>query len=363
MRRAFLSACGLFLALATLAAAPLAAASHHYVCPPCGQDCDSRVFEKPGVCPKCGMQLVAAESVRPPSVRVAVLVFNNVEIIDYTGPWEMFGAAGFEVFTVAASRTPVTTAMGMKLVPQYTFADAPLPDVLLVPGGGIRTATGDPAALAWVKRASAASKITLSVCNGAFILAKAGLLDGLTATTTFSHLDELHETYPKVTISRDQRFVDNGKVITAAGLSAGIDGALHVISRLSGEGMAQEVALSEEYEWKPSGGFVRSSLAEARFPNLHLPQVGPWKVVSSTGDADRWDTVVSGGRGLSQEQLADSIDAQMRQGHWAPQPAAGADAREWTHTDWAGRAWKVQLTLAPEKDAGYTATLAMRRAD
>src|SRR5262249_27321862 len=138
-------------------------------------------------CPVCGMPLVeqgSKEAQGSAGKPVAILVFDGAEIIDFTGPWEVFGAAGFDVYTVAATREPVTTAMGMKVVPRYTFADAPRAAILVVPGGTVKGARSSEATSRWVKEASAHAEQTMSVCNGAFILAGAGLLDGLTATTT-----------------------------------------------------------------------------------------------------------------------------------------------------------------------------------
>jgi len=232
----------------------------HWVCPACASPCDTLVFDAPGTCPACGMALVtqeaaaqaaAARAQAPPAKRVAILVFDNVEIIDFSGPYEMFGTAGYDVYTVAATKNPVTTAFGMKIVPQYAFADAPAPDVLLVPGGGVKGACNSQPTLDWVKASCAHSQHTLSVCNGAFILASAGLLDGLTATTTAHLIDQLHTKFPRVTVVRDRSFVDNGKIVTAAGLSSGIDGALHVLSVMEGRGAAQQVALQQEYDWQP----------------------------------------------------------------------------------------------------------------
>jgi putative intracellular protease/amidase len=236
----------------------------HFVCSPCGLPCDDLVFDHPGTCPKCGMPLVDQETARRDreaaareQKKVAILIFDGVEIIDYTGPWEVFGAAGFEVYTVAATKEPVTTAMGMTVLPKYTFGDAPQADVLVVPGGGVKAAQGSAPTLKWVTDASARTALTMSVCNGAFILASAGLLDGLTATTTSGNIARLSAEYPKTKVVDDQRFVDNGRIITTAGLSAGIDGALHVVSRMLGPGMAQKVALVEEYDWHPDAAWKR----------------------------------------------------------------------------------------------------------
>ena len=214
-----------------------------YRCPPCNAGCDSATYDKAGACPTCGMPL------QQQPARVAILLFEGVQIIDFTGPHEMFGAAGFEVVTVAATRKAIHTSMGLEVVPAFTFQDAPAAEVLVIPGGAVSQAEQDVATLAFVRKASAASTLTLSVCNGAFILAKTGLLDGLSATTTRGNVAPMARKYPKVKVVGDRRYVDNGKLITAAGLSAGIDGALHVIERLRGREVALGVAKAEEYAW------------------------------------------------------------------------------------------------------------------
>jgi len=232
-----------------------------YVCPPCGAPCDTMHFAAPGVCPQCGMKLVDASAAAarpdPNRTKVAILVFDAVEIIDFSGPYEMFGAANCDVYTVAATHAGVTSAMGLQVTPKYSFADAPAPDVLVIPGGGVRAASQDAATLDYIRKVTAADRQTMSVCNGAFILAATGLLDGLSATTTRGNLDRMATQFPKLRVVRDVRYVDNGHLVTAAGLSAGIDGALHVISKLFGDDAARQVAHGEEYAWteasKPHG--------------------------------------------------------------------------------------------------------------
>lgn len=214
-----------------------------YQCPPCDAPCDLATYDKPGTCPHCGMALVSAPK------KVAILVFDHVEIIDYTGPYEMFGAAGCDVFTVAATKDPIKTAMGMVVVPTYSFAGAPKADVLVIPGGGVEKPCSHSATQRFIKEATAQNRYTLSVCNGAFILAHTGLLDGLSATTTKGNIPKLAKQFPKLKVLGDRRYVDNGHIITAAGLSAGIDGALHVIEKLMGAEVANKVAAYEEYPW------------------------------------------------------------------------------------------------------------------
>jgi putative intracellular protease/amidase len=346
------------------------AEAKHYVCPACAAPCDTLVFDAPGTCPQCGMTLieqaaaVKAAAEQPPAKKVAILVFNNVEIIDFSGPYEMFGTAGYDVYTVAATKDPITTAMGLKLIPQYSFADAPAPDVLLVPGGGVKGACSSEPTLAWVREASAHSQHTLSVCNGAFILGQAGLLDGLTATTTAHLIDQLHTKFPKVNVVSDRRFVDNGKIVTAAGLSSGIDGALHVLSVMEGSGTAQQVALSQEYDWKPTSGYARAALADMIIPNVNMDDFGHWTVIRTEGDRERWDMEMRGTSTFSANELLSKLGDQLASGgKWAKAGGSGTASR-WSIAGADGRKWTGTLTLAPTPGAekAYTVHLSIARA-
>jgi transcriptional regulator GlxA family with amidase domain len=184
-------------------------------------------------------------------LKVAVLLYEGVEEIDYAGPIEVFGASGFDVFTVAQTKSPITSVYGLQLLPDHDFSDAPSADVLLVPGGGINLAWKNPILLTWIRQRSTDAKIVMSVCSGAFILGKAGLLDGLPSTTTSSMRDQLAKNFPGTQV-RAKRYVDAGKIITTAGISAGIDGALYLVARELGERAAQATARYMEYDWKPS---------------------------------------------------------------------------------------------------------------
>ncbi len=346
-----------------------------YVCPPCGSPCDTKVFSAPGVCPMCGMTLVDAGSVAAkPAVAaddktVAILIFSGVEILDFTGPYEMFGAAGCDVFTVAATKDPVTTAMGMIVVPKYTFADAPQPDVLVIPGGGVNGACHDEATLRYIKDVSAHASNTMSVCNGAFILATAGLLDGLTATTTYHNIPKLASQYPKIKVVSDQRYVDNGKIITTAGLSAGIDGALHVIAKLFGTGFAEEVALGEEVDWKPTGGFARAALADHQIPDIQLDSLGKWNIIRTEGDTNHWDIVVHGQSDLAASGLMNHLEQDLVKGKWSKSGLTDASPTSrisnWRFTGSDRKSWKGTLKLESVEGADheYTAALSISHAD
>ncbi len=190
-----------------------------------------------------------------PSKKVAILVFEGMELLDFAGPGEVFADAGqgraFDVFTVAASSTPVKSQGFVTITPQFTFANCPKADILVVPGGSMRIPLADAASLDWIRKASGDAEITLSVCTGALLLAKTGLLNGLEATTHHQSLAALETAAPKAKVRENRRFVDNGRIITSAGVSSGIDASLHIVSRLLGPEAATETAKVMEYRWEP----------------------------------------------------------------------------------------------------------------
>jgi putative intracellular protease/amidase len=342
-----------------------ASPAKRYACPACGSSCDLVTYDHPGTCPRCGMPLVEEGSAAAQGHvdRVAVLVYDGAEIIDFTGPWEVFGAEGFDVYAVGATNKPVTTSMGMTVVPRYTFADAPAPTVLVVPGGAVRDARRDPATRQFLVETSRRAKVTLSVCNGAFLLADAGLLDGLTATTTYGHLGELRAEFPKVNVVSDRRFADNGAIVTAAGLSAGIDGALHVVEKLRGRGTAQTTALALEYGWQPEGGFVRARLADRVIPDVDVQAIlGDAHVERNEGAADRWDVVVRGASSRAPGDVMDAVErALVEKGRWRRTSGDGT-SRAWSFADDAGAAWKGTASIASTADRAYVVALHVERA-
>jgi putative intracellular protease/amidase len=201
-----------------------------------------------------------AEPSAPAPKKVAILIFKDVAMIDYAGPYEVFSHAGYNVYAVAATKHSIRSEEGLEVVPKYSFADAPQADILVIPGGGYE-APSNSAAVAWIKRQHAHDEHTMSVCNGAFTLANAGLLNGLSATTTAGNILRMKRTYPQIKVVNDQRVVDNGKTLTTAGLSAGIDGALHMVAVLDGEDVAETIALMLEYNWQPNNAYVRGDMA------------------------------------------------------------------------------------------------------
>jgi len=185
----------------------------------------------------------------------AILIFDDVEVLDFAGPFEVFSVTNelsnyslLNVYTVAREKTPVTARNGLSVNPDYSINEAPQPDILIVPGGsGTRPILQQPDILTWIKQSSQNADKVLSVCTGALLLAKVGLLDGLKSTTHHTAFELLGEIAPDTEIVRDVRFVDNGKVITAAGISAGIDMSLYVIEILYGTETAQRTAGYMEY--------------------------------------------------------------------------------------------------------------------
>ena len=237
--------------------------SFAYFCPPCGGDCDALVFEKEGKCPHCNMNLVRQTFVERTAKRnekkmtIAFYLQDGVEILDFAGPMEVFSYAGFTVFTVSKTKEPITSQGILKVLPDYSIDDAPPSDILAFFGGNSGAASNDAAVIDWVKARQATTEYHFSVCTGAFVLGKAGILDNLTATTFHESIESLQKAVPKAKVLSNVRFVDNGKVITTAGISAGIDGALYLVSKLKGAQAAKDVAYYMEYDnWVPNQGLI-----------------------------------------------------------------------------------------------------------
>lgn len=345
-------------------------AKKRYVCPPCGCPRDREVFDRPGTCSACGMDLVEEGATPPPAaaaqaVRVAVLIFDGVQVIDFAAPYEVFGQAGYEVFTVASEARAVTTSMGLSVSPRYGFATAPAAQILLVPGGEVAAAQKDARVIEWLRSQAPAAAHVVSVCNGAFILASAGLLDGLQATTFYDLIPALRSEAPRTEVVSDRRFVDNGKVITTAGLSSGIDGALHVVSRVSGNGRAQMAALNMEYDWKADGRYARARFADApirrlfgRGLNLPLPAPERAQVASTAGDADRWEVVWSVPTARPRETVAQGVAAAIEErGDWTR--SGTADRPAWSLAHEGARFRATLATTAIE--AGVRVALGLER--
>ncbi|MBC8154012.1 MAG: DJ-1/PfpI family protein [Bacteroidetes bacterium] len=201
---------------------------------------------------------------------VGILLFNEIEVLDFAGPFEVFGVAGrqadsrrlgeipFHVFTVA-ERGPVYARNGLVITPTYLLNDHPKADIIIVPGGGgyhadktpfgSRREMNNPTVLNWVSRTAQTAELVLSVCTGSFILGQAGLLENLSATTHFMAIDDMQVMNRTTTVVAGERYVDNGKIITSAGISAGIDMSLYVVGKLLGKDVADETARYMQYDY------------------------------------------------------------------------------------------------------------------
>jgi transcriptional regulator GlxA family with amidase domain len=188
---------------------------------------------------------------------IAFYLQDGVEVLDFAGPMEVFTYAGFRVFTVSKTKEPIISQGVLKITPDYSIEDAPQADIIAVFGGNVSPAAKDPEVINWIKKQQPMAKYFFSVCTGAFLLGQAGILDGLTVTTFHESIASLRKSFPKATVLENVRFVDNGKIITTAGISAGIDGAIHLVMKLRGEQTAKQVVHYMEYDkWKAGEGLI-----------------------------------------------------------------------------------------------------------
>ncbi len=192
--------------------------------------------------------------------RVGIVLFDNIEVLDFCGPFEVFSVtrlneekrreepSPFEVLLVAEKLEPVTTTGNMKVIPHHTFQNCPRLDILVVPGGwGTRKELNNPVMLDWLRARAAEVETLTSVCTGSMLLGFAGLLDGLHATTHWRSLDWMRDSFPSVTVEYEKHVVEDGRVVTSAGISAGIDMALKVVARYFGKDIARATARYMEY--------------------------------------------------------------------------------------------------------------------
>lgn len=311
---------------------------------------------------------------------VAIVVYENAEPLDWTGPFEVYndaaragsanGQPAFNVYIVSKTKTALN-AQGLWVQPSYSIADAPKPDIVVFPGGPSSKIYDDREFFAWAKKASVDAEIAQSVCTGAFVLAKAGLLDGLEVTTFHGAIDDLQRICPAASVKRGRRFVDNGHVVTTAGISAGIDGSLHVVARLLGRRVADQVANYMEYAWVPEASLAMgySYLNPSTDERGRMAQTGDMQyddkryadaektyrtlLAQNGSDRDAWSSL---GETLSkQSKHSDAGDAMVRsvQGTkdhmtgWTYYRAAGEFAQ-------AGRKEDAITTLSKAFDHGFS---------
>jgi putative intracellular protease/amidase len=295
------------------------------------------------------MSLVPKEQAKEQeeTMKAAILIFEGVQIIDFTGPYEVLGQAGIEAFTVGEKAAPIHTTMGMTVTPAYTFDNAPPAQLLVVPGGNVQTENKN--IIQFIQQRAKSADYVLSVCNGAFYLAEAGLLDGRDATTFYNLIDDLQETYPKVHVVTNKRYVDNGKIITSAGLSSGIDGTLFLISKMYGKGIAQQVALNMEYNWQPGSTYARANFADkylrrmmSRRLQLQIPNQVDVKLVNTQGTTDQWETEWEVQAKSTLPEIKTYLEDKLQElGKWT------RDGSSWKFTGDNGEKWVGVLNISP----------------
>ncbi|AYJ51148.1 DJ-1/PfpI family protein [Rhodococcus sp. P1Y] len=191
---------------------------------------------------------------------LAILMFDDVEVLDACGPFEVFSVANritsrdggepaFDVVLVGVSEGPVRARGGMRISVDTTIDDTRHYDIVLVPGGVVHAVAADPAVIAWIEKNSKTTELTASVCTGAFLLAKAGVLDSRPVTTHWEDIGELRAVWPNLDVREGVRFLDHGDIATSAGISAGLDLALHLVGRLVTEEVAALTARQMQYDW------------------------------------------------------------------------------------------------------------------
>ncbi len=202
-------------------------------------------------------------SPRDATLSIAIFLFDDVEVLDFAGPYEVFTTASrvqcrrvpegpppFRVFTVGRSSAAIVARAGLILHPDHAIGSHPAIDVLLIPGGDVSRQLDQPDVIDWIARTSASIDLCASICTGAFLLAKAGLLNDRSATTHWEDIEDLRRAFPRVDVRSNQRWVDAGAVVTSGGISAGIDMSLHLVERLAGRDLALLTARQMEFDWQ-----------------------------------------------------------------------------------------------------------------
>ncbi len=197
------------------------------------------------------------------TMNVGIYVYNEVEVLDFAGPFEVFSTASrvkerldpnrpvlFNVFTVGVNSAPILARGGLQVTPKHTIANHPEIDLLIIPGGIVSDELENANLVSWIRKTSNTAEITASVCTGAFLLAKAGQLQSKTAITHWEDIDDFRVMFPEIEINKDVRWVDEGEIVTAAGISAGIDMSLHLVSRVENRELAVRTARQMEYDWR-----------------------------------------------------------------------------------------------------------------
>lgn len=195
-------------------------------------------------------------------MNIGIYIYDEVEVLDFAGPYEVFTTAArvkarsepetpklFEVFLIADREGMISARANFNVQPHYTIHNHPKVDVLIVPGGVHTHELEKPHVIEWIAKLSPNTTLTTSVCTGAFLLAKANLLQGLSCTTHWEDIADLRSMFPTLDVKEEVPWVDNGRIITSAGISAGIEMALHLVTKLAGKELAVKTARQMQYTW------------------------------------------------------------------------------------------------------------------
>ena len=189
-------------------------------------------------------------------MNIGIYIYDDAEVLDFSGPFEVFSTASrlsvdkpFSVFLVAETSEVVTARAGFKVLPDYSFADKPAIDVLIVVGGDHSREILKPQVTAWITQQAKQSSLVASVCTGAFLLAQAQVINNHQVTTHWQDSDDLQQSFPDLDVIKGVRWVEQGNIVTSGGISAGIDMSLHLVSRLHSDALAQRTAKQMEFLW------------------------------------------------------------------------------------------------------------------
>ncbi|WP_041962945.1 DJ-1/PfpI family protein [Sulfurospirillum cavolei] len=199
-------------------------------------------------------------------LRIGIYIFDQVEVLDFAGPFEVFTTATrvflkhekgtnapFEVVTIARTKAAIRARAGLVIAPDFTIDNHPKLDALLIPGGVVDEELKSQALCEWIQTVVPTTKLSASICTGAFLLARAGLLEGKKATTHWEDIDDLKAMFPNTNVVENVRWVDEGHIVTSAGISAGIDMSLHLVRRLVDNDLAEKTARQLEFDWTQNG--------------------------------------------------------------------------------------------------------------
>lgn len=298
--------------------------------------------------------------------RVGILLFDGVQIIDYTGPYEVFANAGFEVITVSAERA-ITTSHGMQVIPAFSLNDHPKIDIAVVPGGSVpHDLDKTDARISWIRNQHRDSTLLLGVCNGVFMLGTAGVLKGKEATTTASMLSHLEHFAAGVKVATSKRTTKSGTVFTCGGFMAGIDGALAVVRHRKGKAFAQLLANNLEYNWDPNEAYVRSLLPDILLP-LYLdvnPPIRNREVLKYEGNESEWCAQYQFDYPTTLKELSERFGELGRMYQWEILGQQRDDNQEFISyraLDMHQRTWKLEALLKEVYPQKFSLDLSVSR--